>query len=290
MKSLKKIGILTSVDMKKLLDYDQKLSNKLNANGIITETIEWEKANENNLKADMLLFRTTWGYHREIEKFKRFLDLIDKKGIPSYNPTSIIRGNLHKFYLKHLEDKGIKIIPTIFIEQNSRINLEEFISEKGWEKFIIKPAVSAGSYNTVVGSLKSVQDDSLFFEKSKTNDLLLQKYMPEIRSTGEFSTIFLGDYHYTVLKTPQNGDYRVQRDFGGVYTKTTPPTEVLRASKEIADIYKSRSLYIRVDGVFAGGEFYLMEVEMIEPDLYMNIVPKAIDIYYELIMERIKNL
>ena len=102
--------------------------------------------------------------------------------------------------------------------------------------------------------------------------------MPEIFE-GEISTIFFNrDYHYTVRKVPKEGDFRVQTLFGGTYTQITPPDFVLEASKKAMELFVDECLYIRVDGVISNNEFYIMEVEMIEPDLYLDIVPEGIPV------------
>ena len=46
-------------------------------------------------------------------------------------------------------------------------------------------------------------------------------------------------------------------------------------------------LYARIDGVVSRGQFRVMEVEMIEPDLYMDVVPEAIPHLAELIASRV---
>ena len=282
---MKKIGLLTCREMKGLLDYDRKLIKELELRGFEAEACVWQDGDIE--KYDCLVFRTTWGYHEDIEKFRAFLDKIDRAGIPLMNPLHIIRKNLHKFYLKDMHDNGVDIIPTEFLKQGGNYKIGTIIKNKGWDKFIIKPAVSAGSYRTRLFSAGDSQGYSSFLNNVINNtDVLLQKYMPEIKSTGEWSTIFLSmDYHYTVLKTPREGDYRVQKDFGGIYSSVNPPAIVLETAKEIAKPYLNDCLYVRVDGVESNGKFYLMEVEMIEPDLYMNIFPEAIPVFANRIAE-----
>ena len=283
------LAILTSVRVPELLDYDKKLVLELMKLGINAEPVIWETEADKLTEFDSALFRTTWGYHEKSIKFIKFLDFIDKIKIPVFNPTSIIRENLHKFYLNELIKYELPTIDTIFVEKNSGRKLKEHIGNKYWNQFIIKPAISAGSYETHLLSLNDWnKTDEIYSNMNETSDLLIQRFIPEIQTIGEWSTIFFNpEYHYTINKVPKSGDYRVQTTFDGVYTKRIPPLDVLETSHKAASIYFDKCLYIRVDGVISEDQFKIMEIEMIEPDLYLDIYPEAIPVFADNIANRI---
>jgi hypothetical protein len=105
---------------------------------------------------------------------------------------------------------------------------------------------------------------------------LVQKFMPEIVTVGEWSLVFFsGRYSHAVIKTPKSGDFRVQHDFGGEERAAEPPTRVLEDAVRVIEEIGSTPLYSRVDGVESGGRLHLMELELIEPALFLKSSPLA---------------
>jgi glutathione synthase/RimK-type ligase-like ATP-grasp enzyme len=283
------LAILTSERVPDLLEYDQQLVVELSNYDIIAEPIVWETQKEKLKNYEAAIFRTTWGYHEKYHKFLLFLDYLDSLKIPIFNPVRIIRKNLHKFYLRELPDVNIPIIDTVFVDKNSGISLKSIISEKKWDKFIIKPAVSAGAYRThLINDYSEDGAEEIFRSMNLESDLLIQKYILEIKTDGEWSTIFFNrDYHYTVNKIPKHGDFRVQTLFDGKYTVCNPPENILEISKRAAELFLDECLYVRVDGVRSNGQFLIMEIEMIEPDIYLDYHPEGIPIFAKSIAKRL---
>ena len=105
---------------------------------------------------------------------------------------------------------------------------------------------------------------------------LVQPFLPEIQTDGELSLVFIdGDYSHAVVQRPVAGDYRVQVMFGGVATVTDPAPEVLDSARAVLAAVGGQPLYARVDGVVVNGRFLLMEVELIEPYLFLPQSPEA---------------
>jgi hypothetical protein len=105
---------------------------------------------------------------------------------------------------------------------------------------------------------------------------LVQPFQPEIQSEGEWSLIYFdGEFSHAVLKRPAAGDYRVQNDFGGTAELLEPPAAVLEGSAAALAAAKTRRppVYARVDGIVAGGRYLLMELELIEPYLFLPLAP-----------------
>jgi len=285
-----KIAILTSKIMADLQPYDRELLNRLNEiSNVNASPVIWEESINKLNDFDAAVFRTTWGYHEEIVLFKEFLSYLDTLNIPVLNPTDIIRENLDKSYLKTISDEGINIIQTEYIEQGTDFDLPKFIAEKKWQSFIIKPRISAGSYKTFLCSIDDMASAQSDFDNLiNSNNIMLQEFRPEVKTEGEFSTIFFNrDTHYTINKIPQSGDYRVQYQFGGKYRLVQPNEITMKRTWEAAELFIDKCLYVRVDGLFFKNDFHIMEVELIEPDLYLNLVPEFIPIFAEEIIKRI---
>ena len=115
----------------------------------------------------------------------------------------------------------------------------------------------------------------------------VQPFMREIFE-GEWALMFFnGKYSHCVLKMPGSGDYRVQHYHGGSVNAATPhPAYIASAGAYVAQ-FAPGSLYARVDGIIVNGEFHLMELELIEPFLYLDTDPDAHERFYEAVMENL---
>ena len=287
---MKKIAILTCDEMPEMLPYDHIIIKKLNDAGILTEVFYWHDLVDDIYKLeefDLVLLRTIWDYYKKVEEFMVFLEQLDNLDVKVLNPIDIVRWNMDKKYLIQLQDEGFDIIPTIFSFNNE--DVFDKALDLGWEKMILKPMISAGSYHTYVIE----QDEKEKFLKYKkqlfTNrPYMLQEFIPEI-SDGEISTITLTSpgemaedgYSYSVTKVPKKGDYRVQFDFGGVYHLGDVDPVIKKISHKITSRFDNRLLYQRLDGLWRHNKFLIMELELIEPDLYFNYSEEAMDRFVE---------
>jgi hypothetical protein len=74
--------------------------------------------------------------------------------------------------------------------------------------------------------------------------------------------------------------------FGGQYARFSPKPSTLQIAENILNTYTVTPIYARIDGIETASQFYLMEVELIEPDLYFNIVPEAKGRFVDCVLER----
>jgi glutathione synthase/RimK-type ligase-like ATP-grasp enzyme len=236
----------------------------------------WNDPSVNWRDYNYLIFRTVWDYFEFPNEFETWLDDLGNQNIKTLNPLPIIKRNQHKFYLQDLERQGIDIIPTVFISKNTGLDLS-FLKEKNWEKVVIKPAVSGGSYLTrLFSQSETAEIEAEYASYALENDLLVQPFMPEIQESGELSILFFqGKYSHAIVKKPKNGDFRVQSQFGGQYQIFEPDAVLLTTAKQVIKTFGGDLLYARVDGILKNGKFLLMELELIEPDLYFDHHPEA---------------
>jgi len=266
------VGILTCARLPELLESDQKLIPLFKQHNITAKAVIWDDPSVDWTTFDYLLFRNTWDYYQKEEAFNLWLTKMESLGIKTLNPIAIIQQNKHKFYLKELENKGVLILPTIFLEKNSKKKLEDVLP-KNWKKIVIKPAFSAGSYLTKLvnqSEIDSIQKE--FNEHFETKDFLLQEFRPEIKELGETSFIFFnGKFSHAINKKPMEGDFRVQIQYGGNYTLIEPTIELINQAQAILNQIPEQLLYARIDGIVKDKQLHLMEIELIEPDLYFDI-------------------
>ena len=200
-----------------------------------------------------------------------------------------VRHNQHKFYLHHLQNKGIDIVPTVFIAKNTGLDLN-VLHEKGWAQAVLKPAISAGAYLTKRFDISEV--DAITAEYAPIaaeRDLLLQPFLKEIQTQGEISLLFFGGvFSHAVVKTAVAGEFRIQSQFGGTYSAYSPDAALLATAENIIKAFGGDLLYARVDGVFHNEKFLLMELELIEPDLYFETNEAAKGNFVRALAERIR--
>jgi glutathione synthase/RimK-type ligase-like ATP-grasp enzyme len=284
------VGILTCARLPELLESDQKLIPLFAKGNITAKAIIWDDESVDWTEFDYLIFRNTWDYYQKEIAFNQWLYKIESLGIKTFNPISIIQKNKHKFYLKELEKDGISILPTIFLEKNSTSNLHHLIPWN-WEKIVIKPAFSAGSYLTKLinrSEIESIQTE--FKDHFETKDFLLQEFLPEIKELGETSLIFFnGNFSHAVNKKPVSTDFRVQIQYGGKYTLIEPNDDLILQAELVLSKIPEKLLYARVDGIVIKNKLHLMEVELIEPDLYFDLAHGSRERFVESFLKVIRS-
>lgn len=238
---------------------------------IAADVVVWNDPAVNFSDYQCLIFRTIWDYFEHPENFSAWLEKIAQLGIKTINPIAAIRRNQHKFYLQQLQELGIDIIPTVFIAKNSGLELSILIPDH-WQRVIIKPAVSGGAYLTRLFDRSEIASVAAEYASiGVERDLLIQPFMPEIQELGELSLLFFGDkFSHAVLKRPSVGEFRVQSQFGGNYRAIAVSEELIETAQKIIAAFGGELVYARVDGIISNGKFLLMELELIEPDLYFD--------------------
>lgn len=260
-----KIAIATYDKLPDLTVNDQLLIPIFTEKGYIVSPKIWDNPEVDWSSFDIVLIRSTWDYYLKPEAFKNWVSQFINSKTKLINSPEIVLKNSHKFYLKELADKGVSIIPTLF--SSEKIELEKL---KMWEKIVIKPAVSAGSHETEFFVTTKLSQEVLD-NKTSTGDWLVQPFLEEIKEAGEISMLFFGGkFSHAIQKVPKSGDFRVQKQFGANYLKFEPSNELLILAKNIVENSGKESVYARIDGVMTQNGFLLMEVEMIEPDLFFE--------------------
>ena len=284
-----KIAILTCNQLPELTPQDRPLILELAKHSIVAIPVIWDSPNVNWSDFDYLVFRNTWDYFEKEVQFNTWLTKIEKLGIKTLNSIAIIKENKHKFYLREMEQQGVQILPTIFINKTSNLSLKTLIPST-WKKAVIKPAFSAGSYQTEVFDITDSEIISLQYKViAAEKELLLQEFIPEILSLGETSFIFFNKkFSHAVNKKPVEGDFRIQVQFGGKYTLVEPNSNLITQAQKIVNRFADDLLYARVDGIIIDNQLHLMEVECIEPDLYLNLSDGATERFTQAIINSIQ--
>lgn len=251
----------------------------------------WDDPQADWNKYDVALLKTPWDYHHKYEQFKEWLDQIELLGIHLLNNFTVVRWNMDKHYLAEIEAAGFNVIPSLFLDKGWGGDLLPLFEQLQTNALIIKPCVSGGSKNTIAIN----KDNALEKEESvalllKEGDYMAQPLMQEVQD-GEWSFIFFnGQYSHTIIKKPKNGDFRVQQIYGGTITPAQPQQLYIDDAAAYLQQFAKDVLYARVDGLMVDGQFMLMELELIEPFLYLSYGDGASERYGEALREQLEKI
>ncbi|WP_434632998.1 ATP-grasp domain-containing protein [Chromobacterium sp. CV08] len=245
--------------------------------GLTVCRLAWDDAGFDWRQARSLLFRTTWDYFERFGEFAPWLERASRQ-CRLFNAAELIRWNLDKRYLVELENKGVAIVPTRYIEKGERRSLAQLVDASGWQELILKPAVSGNARHTYrfdagdAGRLECV-----FGELVEAESMLLQPFQRQVLEDGELSLMVVdGRFSHAIRKTPKSGDFRVQDDYGGSVHPHAASDEEIAFAEAAVRAVPFDVLYARVDLIRDdAGRLAIMELEMIEPELFFRFRPEA---------------
>jgi glutathione synthase/RimK-type ligase-like ATP-grasp enzyme len=222
------------------------------------------------------VLRSTLDYHRRPAEFLAWLAGCTARGVRLFNPAPLVRWNHHKAYLLDLERAGVPIVPTALVSRGAAPSLDALVGERGWDEVVVKPAIGASAWHTFrTRSRAPSRERERFAELVAAGDVLVQPFLDEI-AAGELSFLcFGGELSHVVRKRHAPGDFRVQGEYGGRSEVVAPGESTRRQARRVADAIPGPWLYARIDAVERGGDLLLMELELIEPELFLALDPRA---------------
>ena len=253
----------------------ERLQTALAKGGITAVATPWTDHVESveGLKAyPLVLPIIVWGYHRDAARWAQATRTWAEAGLPVANPASVLGWNSDKSYLGRLAERGVPIAPTLWVQDVTPAEVEAAFDRLGTDLLVVKPTVSAGAWKT----LKIARGETITPDSLPTGPAMIQPYLATIETEGETSLLFFGGrFSHAVNKTPVNGDFRIQVQFGGQYrTVETPPADALALAHRVLETIEEPLLYARIDmAPDADGRWLLMEAELIEPDFYLKNDP-----------------
>ena len=261
----------------RILTEDRLVTEALARQGIEAERVVWSDPAVDWAGFDLALIRQTWDYFERYPEFLAWLDRVE--GLtPVVNPVSLIRWNADKRYLLRLERAGVPIVPTVLVERGSAAGrLGERMAAAGWSGAVIKPAVSGGGRETWRVT-DPAEHEQRWQQLVAAEDMLIQPFLPEILEHGELSLIVVdGATTHAVRKRARPGEFRVQDDHGGTVAPAEFGADVARVAELAVAASPTVPLYARVDLVETAAGPLLMELEVIEPELFYRFHPAATD-------------
>lgn len=278
---MRHVAFITSKDQPGITASDAAVVPILQKKDVMVTAVPWESDTDWSI-FDMAVMRSAWNYHMRYPTFLTWLDTLEKQHVYIWNAVPTLRWNTQKTYFSSMISRGIPMVPTRVITEVSHIP-ETFLP---WDTIVIKPTVSASSYETKVYASRDAKHwQSHIRRLLKYGPVLAQEYMESIQN-GEHSFVFFNKtYSHAVLKKPKNGDFRIQEEYGGTVSPITPSDTHIRAAQSVLEHIPEPLLYARVDGLIIRGSFILMEVELCEPELFLYTDSRAPILFAESIMQ-----
>ena len=273
------IALLTHSGSPQLTRDDRHLAEAIERSAGVT-AMPWDAADalDQIAGSDAVVIRSTWNYTEVLPAFLDFVDAVGRTGTPMFNGAPVVHWNCDKHYLGELECEGVAVLPTIFAPQADHVLLSELVAGRSWSDLVIKPTVSAtarGLFRIRASEIADRQEQ--FAAALAEQDLMIQPLAPEVASDGEWSLMFFGGrYSHAVRKRAARGDIRVQSDFGGRSQAEAAPAALIADAERLLEHVHQRFpdaaplLYARVDGIERDGRLMLMELELIEPELFFR--------------------
>jgi len=221
---------------------------------------------------DLVLPLVVWGYHTRYGDWLALLDRFQREGVAVANPVETLRWNGDKGYLAELDSKGVATVPSLAFSSLSEQALALARDEFACTDLVVKPTVSASAYGTV-----RLGPNDRFPEQVRGWRMLVQPWLNAITDSGEYSLMYFGGrFSHAVSKVPKAGEFRVQPEYGGIIERCEPPAGATELSEAALAHAPTPSTYARVDIVVGNdGNLQVIELEMIEPALFLDRAPEA---------------
>lgn len=252
--------------------------------GIECQYVAWDDESVDYSQFDGLVIRSTWNYFEKPESFLSWLAKTEKV-VPILNAPHVVRRNIDKRYLTELETAGLPVVETVFVEPSELGDVTSIVFNKAWKKFVIKPVISAGSWQTGVFDFESIAAANKLCQSIwDTRTVMIQPFLDSVFTVGERSIISIaGTPTHTIIKMPR---------FAGQDESVSDAQQV--SSEERAMVEKAliafgepEALYSRLDIIQdSHGNWVISELELIEPSLFFSQCPKSLGLFVNEIKNR----
>lgn len=263
---------------------EQLILAELERAGLAWQAPFWTDPTVDWASYDVVVIRTIWDYFERYTEFRAWLEKLKSAGARVLNPVATIEMNCDKLYLRALEERGVATVPTCWIAPGTApAEVARQLEALDWHEIVIKPSVSGGAFRTERLTLTELRArPNPLADILADSHAMVQPFLPEIAEAGEWSFLFFGgQFSHSVVKRPKAGDFRVQMNHGGTYEAETASAEIQRQAQAALDACRhlpggdAPRLYARVDGVVQGDRFVVVEIELIEPYLFLDQDEKA---------------
>lgn len=290
-----RIAIATSSAVPPEFDDDELLISALAARNVEAARVAWDLPGVRWDSFDRVVIRSTWDYPRRHEAFLRWADSLDGR---LHNPPRVVRWNSDKRYLGDLASAGLPVVPTHFLAPGSAIPRFE-------GEVVVKPTISSGGRDTGrFGPATYAQARALIVRLHRGGRaVMVQPYLRSVDALGEQALAFIGgEFSHALRKRAvlrPDEEAPVRDDPLGAAEAMYDPALVepgaagaaelalaVAAVTYLRDRFDVGPLQARVDLVEGpDGEPLVLELEAVEPSLYLGVSPDAAEKLADAIVE-----
>ena len=263
------IALVTWEDLPDGAADDRPLYEALARRGRNVRFLSWNDESVDWTRVGVAVLRSTWNYHKQPEAFLAWLDAADFQ-TRVVNSVAVARWNLDKRYLNQLDAKGLVVVPTEFVELTDNRTLREICDDRRWTDVVVKPAISCAAHDTARFSDRAIDDagDAHLAAILENRVAMIQPYLNAVEYERERSLMFVaGDYSHAVLRTAFNPGGQHSED---PYDASDAEIKFARQVTATAEaILGEPFAYARVDLIPSDQGPMLMELELVEPSLFL---------------------
>ncbi|MCP5030104.1 MAG: hypothetical protein GY929_27865 [Actinomycetia bacterium] len=233
--------------------------------GIDAALVSWADPGVEWAAAERVVIRSAWDYPDHLDRFLSWCDQV--AGVAElWNPAPVVEWNAHKGYLLDLAAAGLPVIPSGLCGEDAGVMVAEAAGEIGWDAIVLKPAVGVGGFGVETFAFDAPAAQTHLEMLNDLGDALMQPFLPGL----ETSLVWLGgEFSHAVAKPTPAGEFRAQAHLGARIEPTTATPAQIDVGQSALDVVGSDLLYARVDLVELDGGPTVMELELIEPSLFL---------------------
>ena len=280
------IVLATALDEPDITPSDRLYADALERRGSRVVGAPWNGPREAFAGADAVVLRSTWGYYRALDQFREWTEAM-AAATRLFNPIALVRWNLRKDYVGKLAAAGIRV-PQSHLVACEAAAIEQVLADAGWDQAVVKPASGASGYSVeLVQRATLVQQVAALSDEARAAGVVVQEFLPEI-AEGELSMVYFdGVFSHAIRKRPPLGEFRSNSRFSPTRNAETPAAAVQAQGAACLAALPEMPLYARVDGVVRDGQLIVIEVEVLEPALFMEFDPPSAERFAEATLRRL---
>jgi len=246
--------------------------------GWTIEALPWRSDGNDWNRFDAVYIGTPWDYPQDSGNFMRVLESVDRSRAILVNDIALVRWTMPKTYLRDLEARGAHIVPSVWGDEMNAAIIGHAFNHFCVDRIVVKPVISTNATDTFVLGHDTFPHLAVqLTEKFSSRSFVMQPFIENIQSEGEFSLMFFnGHFSHAILKIPKSDDFRVQEEYGAEIISADPEAALVEAGEQVMQLVEPLPAYARADFVRGpDGRFLLMELELIEPSLYLRMDQEA---------------
>jgi glutathione synthase/RimK-type ligase-like ATP-grasp enzyme len=301
-----RLALATCAELPGLDPDDHPLLELLVERGIPTDVVVWDDPTIDWATYHHVLIRSTWDYTERPAQFVDWTRRVTRSST-LINPADVVAWNIDKTYLRDLEQRGLPIVPTIWLDPERNFDARAIHTRfPAFGDFVVKPTVSAGSRDTGRYDAGVTSSRSLAITHAKNllgvgRRVMIQRYLRQVDTAGETALVYVdGKFSHAVRKGALlEGPYREGDTEGVLYRREVmTPREASDAEREVgdrvvaalADIFPDAGplLYNRVDLIPDDeGNPAILEVELTEPSFFFGFAPGSVEQFVDALAARL---